>query len=175
MKYALVAIAAWFLTTGLQAMSLDGLKLNKFSSTKGNYSIAFPGKVESSERKTNSDVGEITFYTDVVELGQTAAFLVCYNDYPAAVKNADPKKLLDGVINGNKGPDGSLVKNEAITFGTAKLPGRNVVIKKPGDTYMRNLAVLQGVRLYQVMVVGNEKTVNHPKMDEFYKSFTITK
>jgi hypothetical protein len=162
--------------TALHAQDMAAAKFEKSTSTQGGYSVLFPGKPESQKKLVPSPVGELTVNFDIVPVAKNAAFIVSYNDYPDAIKQEDPTKLLEGVRDGNKGQDGSIIADEVITFGPDKLPGRKVVIKKEGGLIMKNLMVLSGTRLYQAMVVGEASIVNSPVVEsKFYKSFTITK
>lgn len=158
------------------AQDIKAVKFEKSTSTKGGYSVNFPGKPISQQKTANSQIGELIINLDIVPFGQGAAFIVSYNDYPDAVKQQDPNKMLEGVRDGNKGTDGTLVEDKAIKFGPDKLPGRKIVIKKNGGIMMKNLMIFKGTRLYQAMVVGEETLIQSPEVEEkFYKSFTITK
>jgi len=158
------------------AQDITKAKFEKSTSSKGGYSVNFPVKPISQQKKANSPIGELTINLDIVPFGQGAAFIVSFNDYPDAVKQQDPNKMLEGVRDGNKGEDGTILEDEAIKFGPDKLPGRKIVIKKNGGLMMKNLMVFKGTRLYQAMVVGEESLIKSPELEEkFYKSFTITK
>lgn len=158
------------------AQDISKVKFEKSTSSKGGYSVNFPGKPISQQKTANSPIGELTINLDIVPFGQGAAFIVSFNDYPDAVKQQDPNKMLEGVRDGNKGEDGTIVEDSAIKFGPDKLPGRKIVIKKNGGLMMKNLMVFKGTRLYQAMVVGEESLIKSPELEEkFYKSFTITK
>lgn len=177
MKRSLVLILTFLFisATALPAQDVSKLKFEKFTSKEGKYTANFPGKVMNQKKSAKTDVGEIQINLDLVPIGNDLAFIISFNDYPDSLKSTDPEKMLIGVRDGNKGVEGELISDEAIAFGPDKLPGRKVLIKKPGETYMRTMMVLKGTRLYQVMVVGKKEQVNSKAVDNFQKSFQLTK
>jgi hypothetical protein len=159
----------------LFAQDLSKLTFEKFTSKEGKYSVMFPGKPQLQQQKANTELGDIEITMNVLAIGNDMAFIVSHNDYPDAVKNADPGQMLEGARNGNKGKDGEIVTDEAIKFGPEKLPGRRFLIKKPGDIYMKNMIIFKGTRLYQVMLIGKKDVVESKDADKYYKSFELTK
>ncbi len=159
----------------LFSQDLSKQTFEKFTSKDGKYSVMFPGKPQLQKQNARTEVGNIQINMNIVAIGNDAAFIVGHNDYPDAVRNADSGQLLEGARNGNKGKDGEIVEDEAIKFGPDKLPGRRFLIKKPGDIYMKNMIVLKGTRMYQVMLIGKKDVVESKEADKYYKSFELTK
>ena len=163
----------------LLSQDLSQQKLVSFTSADGKFTAKFPGKVNTSKRTAKTELGDIQITLNVVGIGNDVAFIVSYNDYPAAVKNNDPKQMLEGVRNGNVGKDGELQKDEAFTFkfGQEQLPGRKVLISKPGGAKMRNMMILRGNRLYQIMFVGTQEHLdkNAKMIEEYFESFQLNK
>jgi hypothetical protein len=159
----------------LFAQDLSKQTFEKFTSQDGKFTVMFPGKAQTQKQKAATDLGDIQITMNLVSIGNELAFIVSFNDYPDAVKNADPNQMLDGVRNGNKGQDGEIVEEDASKFGPDKLPARKILIKKPGGLYMKNMMILKGTRLYQVMVVGKKEALDSKEVEKFYKSFELTK
>ena len=159
----------------LLAQDLSKKTFEKFTSKEGKFSVMFPGKPELQKQKAATEVGDIQITLNIVAIGNDVAFIVSFNDYPDAVKNADPAQMLEGARNGNKGKDGEIVEDDEIKFGPEKLPARKFLIKKPGGIYMKNLIVLKGTRLYQVMLIGKKDVVESKEAEKYYKSFEVMK
>lgn len=157
------------------AQDLSKLSFEKFTSSTGKYTAQFPGKPKSQKQSAKTEMGDIQINIDAVSIGQNVAFMISFNDYPSAIKNADPEKLLEGVRDGNKGKDGEIVNDESFQYGPDKLPGRKVLIKKTGGLSMRNMMILKGTRLYQVMVVGSDEQLKSAAVERFQKSFQLAK
>ena len=157
------------------AQELSKQTFEKFTNKEGRFSVLFPGKPQTQKQKTPTAAGDIEFTMNLVAIGNDAAFIVSFNDYPVAVKNADANKILEGVRDGNKGQDGEILDDDAIKFGPDKLPARSILIKKSNGTYMKNMMILKGIRLYQVMVVGKKSIIESKEVEKFYKSFEVTK
>ncbi len=160
----------------LQAQDIAAAKFEKSTSTKGGYSVSFPGKPTSQQEKKPSQLGELTMHIDAVLFGKGSAFMVSWNDYPAEIKQQNADMLLKDFRDGTKGEDGTILEDEALKFGSESLPARKFVIKKNGNVFIKNLMVLKDTRLFQVAVMGEESIVKSPVTEsKFYKSFTITK
>jgi hypothetical protein len=122
--------------------------------------------------KVNGDDVTITQFTVEIE---KSAYVVAVNDYTPGTLAADPQVVLEGVRNGNLGKDGQLLDEDEkrTEFGPDKLPMRTFTFKKD-NLFFRNLIVLDGSRLYQVMVVSEtEKPLTGPEAKQLYESFKI--
>ncbi|MFT3881954.1 MAG: hypothetical protein QM703_20150 [Gemmatales bacterium] len=159
----------------LIAQDLSKQTFTKFTSKEGKFNVLFPGKPQEQKQTKSTELGDIQIKMFIVPIGNDSAFFVSFNDNPEALKNSDPMQMLEGARNGVQGKEGELVSDEAIKFGPDKLPGRRFLIKKPGGTYVRSMVILNGLRLYQVMVIGKKEFVEAKEVDKFYKSFELTK
>ena len=150
-------------------------KDGNFISKAGRYSIAFPDtpKEQMTEVPLMGTDKKITVHNQVVEVGKTAALIVAYNDYPAGVLSPDPQDTLQGVRDGNMAPNGELLAESKGTFGPKKLPMREITFTK-GKVHFRSRIILDGTRLYQVMIVAeDEKTLTNEAAKKYFDSFKI--
>ena len=169
--FALIALVGWL---GLNAGAADKPEYKPFASSAGRYKVLFPGPVKTETRDVKTDRGVLKLTLDSVEFGDDVAFVVTHIDYPDEVAKGDPAKRLDKVRDGNKGPDGKVVAEKALTVGPEKYPAREVVIEKP-DVVLRNRIVLAGARMYQVMIEGPKGFVTSKDADRFFDSFEVTR
>ncbi|HQR07515.1 MAG TPA: hypothetical protein PLN21_11870 [Gemmatales bacterium] len=159
----------------LFAQDLSKLTFEKFTSKDGKFTVLFPGKPHENKQKKTTEIGDTLVTTNFVAIGNDLAFFVFFNDYSDIVKNSNPGPMLEGARNGIMAKDGELVEDETIKFGPDKLPARRFLIKKPGGIYVKNMVILKGARLYQVMVLGKKELVESKEAEKFCKSFDITK
>jgi hypothetical protein len=151
-----------------------------YTSREGKYEVKFPGKVKEQSQVAPTPVGKVKIFLAVCERSPDLAYLVSYVDYPAAAVKAPPQKVLAGVRDGNARPGGKVLSDKEIAFGRGKLPGRDVLIEKPGllgrglEGHFRNRMILRGARLYQVAVVGSKAAVTAKEADDFIASFRLT-
>lgn len=149
----------------------------ELKSKDGKFTVTFPGKPMESVQKVplKGTDKQIVVTNNVVEVGKGAAYIVAYNDYPAGILAADGKKVLEGVRDGNMGKDAELVEDKVGTFGDAKLPMREFTFTK-NKLHFRNKLILDGNRLYQVMIVAdNEKELTSETAKKYYESFSLAK
>lgn len=169
MTRTFVALLVMFATASLATAA------EKFTSKDGKYSATFPSAPkEPPAQEVDSPIGKLKLFIAAAEAGKNQAFMVIYNDYPAVVAAAPPQKILEGVRDGSKGPTGKVVSDKEIKVGD-KVPGRDYVLDKGGN-FFRSRSVLDGTRLYQVVVVGKtQDDVTSKQADEFINSFKIEK
>lgn len=171
--------------TGLFAVMMSGLiaataafaqppEFKAYASTEGRYKCVFPGPVKTDVVPLKGEKGELKLTVDSVELRGGTSFLVTFIDAPEDVAKQPAEGRLDKVRDGNKGDDGKVLADQAITVGDEKYPGRDVLIEKRSG-HLRNRIVIAGNRLYQVMVQGPKDIVTSPSADRFLESFEITK
>ena len=150
-------------------------KFEKHTNKKGGFSVSFPGKPKTHIQKAPSQAGELTIFMDMVEFGKGTIFIVSYNDYPEALLQGDAQKHLEDVRDGINGPDGEVLKDDKWDFGPAKLPARQVLIRKAGGVYLKGWIILKGNRLYQMVAVGDEKLVRSPEVEQkFFQSLSLS-
>lgn len=155
----------------------DDVKVFELKSEKGRFTAKFPSKPTESKQEVplaGTDK-KILVVNNVVEVGTSAAYIVAYNDYPEGVLAPKAQDVLAGVRDGNMGAEGKLVEEKTGTFGDDKLPMREFTFTK-GKLHFRNKLVLDGTRLYQVMIVAdNEKALTAASAKAFYDSFSLAK
>lgn len=151
-----------------------GQEFKPHSSPTGRYTVLFPGEVKSvtSDIKAGTETLKLTL--DTVELKGGTVFMVSFVDSSDEVAKKPAGPRLDKVRDGNKGTAGKVIEDKAVTVGTEKYPGRDLLIETPAG-FLRNRAVIAGNRLYQVMVQGTKEVVTSPSADKFIASFEITK
>jgi hypothetical protein len=145
-----------------------------YASSDGRYKVLFPGPVKTEVIPVQSGKNELKLTVDTVELRAGTTFLVTYIDAPPEAAKLDAGPRFDKVRDGNKGSDGKVIEDKALTVGVEKYPARDVLIEKTGF-FLRNRIVIAGSRLYQVMVQGPKDVVTSPSADKFLASFEVTK
>lgn len=144
----------------------------KYVSKEGKYSVVFPKAPKELTQDLPLPEGKSKLHMALVEVSKDQALIGTYNDYPADVTDKPAQKILEGVRDGAKG-DGEIVTDKEITYGKAKVPGREYHFTK-GAFHQRFRIYLKGSRLYQVGVVGATKDVVLAKdADKFLDSFEI--
>ena len=146
-----------------------------FAPRDGQLTVQFPGKPKENSSTTKSAIGTLKVFTATYATETGSVFLVSYTDFPGGTAKPENRgALLDGVRDGLKGKDGTVLKDEEVEFGSEKLAGRELELAK-GDHRVRITAVLRNDRLFQVGVVGTKEFVASKAATEFLKSFEITK
>lgn len=150
------------------------VEYQQFASSAGKYKILFPGPVRNETVEVKTAAGAQSLTLDSVSLADGTLFVVSYIDTPAEAARADSGPRLDKIRDAIRGPDGKLVSEKAVAVGLEKLPGRDVLVEKPG-TVIRARVVLAERRLYQVLLQGSRGFVTSPTADRFFDSFEVTK
>ena len=140
---------------------------------QGSYcSVKMPKKPELCVKKgVPTDSGPIDMYQVLADYGEYA-FLLTFNDYPAALlKQKTSKQILDDVVSGSVG-DGELVNKSEISVGT--YPGREYTCRKSGMELKGSIYLVDG-RLYQMIVAypPNQAGTLAADRDTFLKSFKL--
>ncbi len=166
--------ASLLLLFTFSAASADAKKEFELKSKDGRFSITFPGKPteKTSEVPLKGSDQKVSVTNHVLEVGKSA-YIVAYNDYPKGVLAPNGQDVLKGVRDGNMGTTGELVTQKVGTFGTKKLPMREFTFTKD-KLHFRNMLILDGTRLYQVMIVSDSaKSLTSDTAKEFYESFKL--
>jgi hypothetical protein len=155
--------------TGATPQSTGSMR--SFASAEGLFKVDLPGTPQQAAKPLNLQGGGTSmlhqFWVDLDS--DDVTYMVIYNDYPSDYASASPQELLqtmrDGVVR-----DKTLTSDVPIElFG---VPGRAfTAIDKDGWQYAVH-QFLDGIRLYQLIVVNNEK---HPAYftEQFMNSFRI--
>jgi len=120
-------------------------------------------------------IGKIAVTSLTLDL-KDRAYFAAYSDYPAnLVKNQGIEPTLDGSRNGAvQNVKGKLLKEQKITLGKQRLPGREILIEAAGGAaHVRARIYISGDRLYQVLVGGPEKFVASKEATAFLDSFKV--
>jgi hypothetical protein len=148
----------------------DQPEVKEFVSKDGKYKATFPGKVETKE--STAKEGGATIYNATALPKPGKLFSVVYFDLPVEIPADKVKETLPMFLAGIKGKS---LSDKEVTIGKDKLPGREAVYEMKG-AHIRMLILLDGKRVYQVMVGGPTKEdVATKEADSFIKSFEITK
>ncbi len=142
----------------------------EFASKEGKYKATFPAKVETKETKGKD--GKLTTYAATAQPKPGSVYTVSYFDFDKDIPEKLSKDFLAAIAGGIKG---KAVSDKEVTFGKDKLPAREAVYELP-KVFLRQLIILDGRRVYQVIVAGpNQDTVTSKDADKFVESFQITK
>jgi hypothetical protein len=151
------------------------MDFKEYKSEAGKFVISFPGNPKETTNDIATAVGNVTQHLSTVAVSNELAYMVTYADHPDSVKKASAQTVLKGARDGQIGKDGKLIKDEEIKFGSKEIPGRNLLIDKgPGGFHVRVRLLLDGARLYQVIVIGAADAVESKDADKFFDSLQIT-
>jgi hypothetical protein len=170
MKLSCVVFALGVLTG--TALAASPPKPKDYTSEGGGYSVQFPGssvKVEDDKAPVATSAGNLKVVTAKCE-SNGVIYSVTYTDYPDTFGVVSTKEVLDGVVAGMKGSDGT-VKATDIT--ESEVSGRAVTVTA-GDNLVRGKVFLDGRRLYLVMACGKKGAVQ-PAADKFLDSFAFSR
>jgi hypothetical protein len=167
MRYTLATVL--FVAATLAAAADDE---KKYTSKDGKYAVQFPAGAKVKTDK--QDAGGISINSALAEV-EGKAYGVMYTLLPDAVKDVDPKLILDGAEKGAvEKSGGKLVKSKVLAFGAKKYPGRDILVEKDGNK-VRTWVILAGTRLYVVLVGGKEDYATGKEATAFLDSFEMTK
>ncbi|MCB0195415.1 MAG: hypothetical protein KDJ65_25935 [Anaerolineae bacterium] len=153
----------------------------EFSSVEGNFSALFPVEPEEQVQLAPNAVVETEVHLFMADLG-AAAYMVAYNDLPAAVTpdmagsetvENSFDSLHETFLTGFGG-----TATEETSIELAGYPGRQIdftvgenVLPSGGFGTVRVYAV--ATRLYQVAALGTEDTLSNDDLDTFLNSFAL--
>jgi hypothetical protein len=168
----LAAIAVLVLLTG------DGLVARQpetYSPDDAGFEVRFPARPKEMKATPTTKLGKLKVVTATYANADNNVFMVSYTDFPDGTAKGDNRDvLLDGVREGLKGKDGTVLLDNDVKVGADKLPGRELVLQKDKQ-HVRVTAVLRGDRLFQVGVVGTKEFVSGQEAAAFLKSFELVK
>ncbi|MDB5306344.1 MAG: hypothetical protein JWO38_546 [Gemmataceae bacterium] len=166
-------IAALGLLAGLGLAPLPAADAPKgeareFVSKDGKYRTKFPGEPKSTE----TTAGGMTIHTTMLAPRSGEALTVVYFDLLVEIPAGQAKEMLKKFGAGIKG---KVESEKDVSLGKDKLPGREVVYSLD-KAVIRQLMVLDGKRVYQVLVGGpTRESVTSKEADAFVGSFEVTK
>jgi hypothetical protein len=148
----------------------------EYAPAGGNFSIRFPGKPKETTQVTKSPIGDVKVYTATYAHSDGNVYMISYSDLPSgAAKPENLGTLFDGVREGAKGSDGTVLKGDRVEFGPDKLPAYDLEVKK-GNQHVMFKIIVRDNRLYQLALVGSASFVEKSKNGAaFLKSFEFSK
>ncbi|MCB0165221.1 MAG: hypothetical protein KDI79_13405 [Anaerolineae bacterium] len=159
----------------------SGSDWQEFTSIEGNFSVLFPVEPEEQVQLAPNAVVETEVHLFMADMG-AAAYLVAYNDLPAAVT---PDVAGSDVVEASfdslretflAGFDGAATGEESVTL--AGYPGRQIdftVSDKvlPGGGYGIVQVYAVDTRLYQVAALGTPSALSNEDIETFLSSFAL--
>jgi hypothetical protein len=144
-------------------------------SGEGRFEVLMPEKLQATKSTVKTRIGDVEAFV-FQSTGADRAYVLMYNDYPAALVRGNPAEaLLDGAREGGlaKVAGGKLKAEQKIQRGGH--PGRDLLIEVMGGRYfIRDRLYLVEGRLYQLIVAGPEEFVRGPDAGKFFDSFKLT-
>ncbi|AWM38156.1 hypothetical protein GobsT_37430 [Gemmata obscuriglobus] len=139
----------------------------KYTSKEGQFAIAFPKGAEAKTHK--NEKGRASLDAVLVE-SQGTLHGVAYGEVPAAeLKNLGT--FYDSVESGLVKRTGAKVtERKEVTFGPDKLPARDLLTERDG-VHGRLVLVVNGTRIYAIMVRGSKEFVSSTEAAAFVASF----
>lgn len=133
-------------------------------------SVVFPDRPRESTRTIRNALGRFPLRLATYATNDGGIFLFGYATLPVSPM-ADPDVLLQGIVE-------MLLRDKAdltlkkIVYGAQQLPGREVTWRK-GNQQMICRYILDGTRLYQIMVFGPTSFVTGDTARAFLDSFVL--
>lgn len=153
----------------------DGRKPNHtYAATDEGYSVGLPGKPSTDSYTLTTLAGPLTVTTTKYDTGRDLRLSVTTTEYPPAYAKVPPDKLFAGMIKEMLGQNGTLDKEEIVTVGPDKHPGREWRITADKSVF-RVRVFLVGTRLYQVMANGSKDAVAGPAAVDLFNTFDLLK
>jgi hypothetical protein len=138
----------------------------EFSSSAGKYSILMP----ATPKHQSQPVLTLTAEMDVAIVG-TTEFGAAYTNLPAG-SSFDYAASVQGMKNGYSG---TVTKERDWTFEGVKGKEAEMTVTKPRTAIASVRIVVLNNRLYQILVVGSDATLDNPDVKKFLDSFKVTK
>ena len=154
----------------------------KIQSKENKFSIEFPRKPEESDRKIQTEIGELNMNILMYEVGkfkdENSVYGLIYSDYPDSLVNSDFKdeyideffeNAIKGTVNNLKG---QIIEEKRVLLST--YPGREVKISfMEGQGIMKLHVYLVKNRAYILEAGCETKNDNNKSMDRFFNSFVL--
>lgn len=154
----------------------------KIQSKDNKFSIEFPRKPEESERKIQTEIGELNMNVVIHEVGkykdENSVYGVIYSDYPDSLVNSDFKdeyidEFFENAIKGTvSNLKGQIIEEKRVLL--SSYPGREVKISfMEGQGIMKLHVYLVKNRAYILEVGCETKNDNNKSMERFFNSFVL--
>jgi len=138
------------------------------------FRVGLPGKPNSESYNLTTLAGPLTVHTTKYDTGRDLRLTITTTTYPPNYAKVPPEKLFAGMVKEMLGADGTLEREEKVTIGPDKHPGRDWRIAA-GKTVIRVRVFLVGTRLYQVMANGSKDAVSGPAAEDLFSTFELAK
>jgi hypothetical protein len=169
-RLAVIAVLALLLVKGLDARPPE-----TYAPDGAGFEVKFPARPKETKATPTTKLGKLKVVTATYANADNNVFMVSYTDFPeGTAKGNNRDVLLDGVREGLKGKDGTVLLDNPVKVGADELPGRELTLQKDRQ-HVRVTAILRGDRLFQVGVVGAKEFVASKEATAFLKSFELTK
>lgn len=167
MRGAFAAVAV------LVAAGLVAADEKKYESKDGKFVVAFPA---GKEVKSTSEVLFGQKYSTVSVLEKEVVRMVFLLEPLAETTDLSVRKRIMDVLQvwTLDKFEGKPLKSAETTFGSGKLPARDVLVEKDGDK-IRALIILDGSRGYVVLVGGPKDYATGKEASAFVESFELKK
>jgi hypothetical protein len=140
-----------------------------FTSQDGAFSVELPGKPLVGSQSV--PVGAETMEVHTFSLSSDKeSYTMTYSDFPAAALQAGAVAVLEGALKGASG-QGTLLNQESITVDGN--PGIQGEFEVPGTGYSWYKAVIVEQRMYQLIVIAQNKDVTAQEARRFLDSFKL--
>ncbi|HJZ56157.1 MAG TPA: hypothetical protein VKE74_14415 [Gemmataceae bacterium] len=169
---SLLAGVALVLAAGLTPARDDAEPI-LFAPKGGKFSVVFPGKPREEKKTLKTALGDAKLYQAGYVSKDQNYFGAGYTVLPVEIPEEQQQTLFDGVFSGIAGKDGEVRSKKESKFGKQKLPMREALIERD-EKFIKVRLVLDGDRLYQVLVMGTEDFVKSKEATAFLNSFKIT-
>ncbi|MCB9076398.1 MAG: hypothetical protein H6631_02300 [Anaerolineaceae bacterium] len=159
----------------------SSLDWQEFTSVEGNFSVLFPVEPAEQVQSAPNAVVETEVHLFMADMG-ASAYLIAYNDLPAAVSpDLAGSDMIESSFNNLRetflaGFDGTAISEETITL--VGYPGRQIdftvsdqVLSGGGYGTVRVYAV--DTRLYQVAALGTPDALSEEDLKTFLSSFAL--
>jgi hypothetical protein len=147
----------------------------EFTCEPGNFAVSFPGKPEKETQTFNTPFGKMEQQVFGLEKDGSTAYLVSYIDFPGqSTDMIDRDQFLDAARDGMVEEYGARVTNETTIQLDYSYPGREVAFEGALGSRRfsgRSRIFLVEQRLYQLMILGEQATVDEEDADRFFLSF----
>jgi hypothetical protein len=160
-----------FVSASLLVAGCGKINWKDFESTDGKFSIKMPGESKSqSQSMPLPGGGAATLKMHMVEM-KNAAYGVGHADFPQGTP-FDYAGAVQGMANSN---GGTVTKENDWKFEGATGQEVEMKITKPRNGYCSARIIVLGNRLYEVIAIGTNTSLDNSDVKTFFDSFKIIK
>jgi hypothetical protein len=171
----LIIIILSVIITGCFRKKAEPDIIQEFRSLSGNFLVLFPEHPVIETQKINTLIGVIDAHMSQVTT-EDMYYAVSYSDYPADfINSSTPDEVLNGARDGAlDNTKGKLLQELIITY--EDYPGRDLkyeITNEDESVIVYHRILLVNERLYQIIVVTEEKNMFSRKIFDFLESFKL--